>query len=162
MFGDDAQHSWPRWGEYDILDTWQMKIDGWSWEIWVCLKMVSTPKPNGFADHYPVFKWLFHWEYTLFSDKPIWGVDLAKFAAWKFERLPHLFSMLLFFPREPQPFAVGIEELSSRHSVQLRSRFTCWTMYLGQKRVMRTCGAMWLPAWPLNRNEIATVCGKLM
>ena len=39
--------------------------------IWVCLKMVSTPKPNGFADHYPVFKWLFHWEYTLFSDKPI-------------------------------------------------------------------------------------------
>ena len=37
---------------------------------WVCLKMVSTPKPNGFADHYPVFKWLFHWEYTLFSDKP--------------------------------------------------------------------------------------------
>ena len=31
--------------------------------MWVCLKMVSTPKPNGFADHYPVFKWLFHWEY---------------------------------------------------------------------------------------------------
>ena len=28
--------------------------------------------PNGFADHYPVFKWLLHWEYTLFSDKPIW------------------------------------------------------------------------------------------
>ena len=20
--------------------------------------------PTGFADHYPVFKWLFHWEYT--------------------------------------------------------------------------------------------------
>ena len=32
--------------------------------IWVCLKMVSTPKPNGFADHYPYEKWLFHWEYT--------------------------------------------------------------------------------------------------
>ena len=32
--------------------------------------MLCTPKPNGFADHYPVFKWLFHWEYTLFSDKP--------------------------------------------------------------------------------------------
>ena len=29
----------------------------------VCLKMVSTPKPNGFADHYPYEKWLFHWEY---------------------------------------------------------------------------------------------------
>ena len=27
--------------------------------------------PNGFADHYPDFKWLFHWEYTLFSDKPL-------------------------------------------------------------------------------------------
>ena len=33
---------------------------------WVCLKMSCTPKPNGFADHYPVFKWLFHWGYTLF------------------------------------------------------------------------------------------------
>ena len=22
-------------------------------------------------DHYPYEKWLFHWEYTLFSDKPI-------------------------------------------------------------------------------------------
>ena len=32
-------------------------------DIWVCLKMVSTPKPNGFADHYPYEKWLFHWEY---------------------------------------------------------------------------------------------------
>ena len=31
--------------------------------IWVCLKMVSTPKPNGFADPYPNEKWLFHWEY---------------------------------------------------------------------------------------------------
>ena len=27
--------------------------------------------PNGFADHYPVFKWLFQREYTPFSDKPI-------------------------------------------------------------------------------------------
>ena len=31
----------------------------------------SFSKPNGFADHYPFEKWLFHWEYTLFSDKPI-------------------------------------------------------------------------------------------
>ena len=23
--------------------------------IWVCLKMVSTPKPNGFHDHYPYY-----------------------------------------------------------------------------------------------------------
>ena len=38
--------------------------------IWVCLKIVYPCVPNGFADHYPVFKWLFDWEYTLFSDKP--------------------------------------------------------------------------------------------
>ena len=31
---------------------------------------LNPEKPNGFADHYPVFKWRFHWEYTLFSDKP--------------------------------------------------------------------------------------------
>ena len=32
----------------------------------------SVPlNPNGFADHYPYEKWLFHWEYTLFSDTPI-------------------------------------------------------------------------------------------
>ena len=23
----------------------------------------GTPKPNGFADHYPYEKWLFHWAY---------------------------------------------------------------------------------------------------
>ena len=39
--------------------------------MWVCLKMSCTPKPNGFADHYPYEKWLFHWEYSLFSDKPM-------------------------------------------------------------------------------------------
>ena len=34
--------------------------------------MLCTPeKPNGFADHYRYEKWLFHREYTLFSDKPI-------------------------------------------------------------------------------------------
>ena len=31
--------------------------------IWVCLKMLCTPKPNGFVDHYPYIQWLFHWEY---------------------------------------------------------------------------------------------------
>ena len=33
--------------------------------------------PNGFADHYPYEKCLFHWEYTLFSDKPIWTYKIA-------------------------------------------------------------------------------------
>ena len=45
---------------------------GYYGNMGVLLKMVSTPKPNGFADHYPYEKWLFHWEYTLFSDIPIW------------------------------------------------------------------------------------------
>ena len=46
-------------------------------EIWVCLKMVSTPKPNGFADHYPYEKWLFHWEYTQhFQTNPYVDVPL--------------------------------------------------------------------------------------
>ena len=35
---------------------------------WVCLKIGKTPKPNGFADHYPYEKWLFHWEYIPITD----------------------------------------------------------------------------------------------
>ena len=27
-------------------------------------------------DHYPYEKWLFHWEYTLFSDKPIYSLSM--------------------------------------------------------------------------------------
>ena len=30
----------------------------------------SVPLNPMVNDHYPVFKWLFDWEYTLFSDKP--------------------------------------------------------------------------------------------
>ena len=33
-------------------------------DVWVCLKIVYPIVPNGFADHYPYEKWLFHWEYT--------------------------------------------------------------------------------------------------
>ena len=42
---------------------------------WVCLKMVSTPNPIGFADHYPVFKWLaiIGNINPTFSDKPKWS-----------------------------------------------------------------------------------------
>ena len=32
---------------------------GFVWKCWL-----NPEKPNGFADHYTVFKWLFHWEYT--------------------------------------------------------------------------------------------------
>ena len=41
------------------------------WYMGVSENVVYPIVPNGFADHYPVFKWLFHWEYTLFPDKPI-------------------------------------------------------------------------------------------
>ena len=47
-----------------------------SWDIWVCLKMLCTPKPNGFADHDPVFKWLaiIGNINPTSSDKPIWDI----------------------------------------------------------------------------------------
>ena len=67
--------------------------------IWVCLKMVSTPKPNGFADHYPVFKWLFHWGYTPFSDKPI--SFQAKYISESFHRRRH--SKTWSKPPQPLP-----------------------------------------------------------
>jgi hypothetical protein len=41
-------------------------ISGWCFQTGVSENVVY-PKPNGFADHYPKNKWLFHWEYTLFS-----------------------------------------------------------------------------------------------
>ena len=37
---------------------------------------LNPEKPNGFHDHYPYEKWLFHWEYTIFSDKPIYFFGL--------------------------------------------------------------------------------------
>ena len=43
--------------------------------IWVCLKIGNTPKPNGFADHYPYEKCLNGYFIgninPTFSDKPI-------------------------------------------------------------------------------------------
>ena len=63
--GDSVQN-----GSATHLGSWT--FDEFWLAIWVCLKMLCTPKPNGFADHYPYEKWLFHWEYTLFSDKPIY------------------------------------------------------------------------------------------
>ena len=37
---------------------------------WVSLKMLCTPKANGFHDHCPYYINGYNWEYTLFSDKP--------------------------------------------------------------------------------------------
>ena len=49
---------WSFMREHTYTPDWVFKNS-----TWVCLKMLCTPKPNGFADHDPVFKWLFHWEY---------------------------------------------------------------------------------------------------
>ena len=46
----------------------------WMVNMGVSENVVYPIVPNGFADHYPYEKWLFHWEYTIiyptFSDKP--------------------------------------------------------------------------------------------
>ena len=63
------------WGKSLLTWFFQTNFTKIAWSLvnlWVCLKMLGTPKPNGFADHYPNKTWLFHWEYTLVSDKPIW------------------------------------------------------------------------------------------
>ena len=40
--------------------------------MWVCLKMLAKPlNPMVLLIIIPI-KWLFHWEYTLFSDKPMY------------------------------------------------------------------------------------------
>ena len=48
-----------------------MKKLGSNHHMGVSENVVYPIVPNGFADHYPYEKWLFHWEYTLFSDKSI-------------------------------------------------------------------------------------------
>ena len=67
--------------------------------IWVCLKMLCTPKPNGFANHYPYEKWLFHWEYTQhFQTNPyICG----------FQRRVRNFDVFFFSGRNACVFSVG-------------------------------------------------------
>ena len=55
---------------YDIVLT--ILSDLMNLLTWVCLKIGKTPKPNGFHDHYPVFKngyFLGNINPT-FSDKP--------------------------------------------------------------------------------------------
>ena len=52
---------------------WQsLRTNGGHWENWVCLKMVSTPKKTMVLLIIIPTKWLFHWEYTPFSDIPNW------------------------------------------------------------------------------------------
>ena len=48
---------------HNLVDTWMVC----PLNMGVSENVVYPIVPNGFADHYPVFKWLFHWEYTLFE-----------------------------------------------------------------------------------------------
>ena len=61
------------WFYYKTIGKWWFNHYKWWFSmVYGCVWKCCVPHfPNGFADHYPVFKWLFHWEYTLFSDKPI-------------------------------------------------------------------------------------------
>ena len=76
------------WGSFKWIKTTMSCGDAgdtrprnWPWEIHMGLvmKIVYPKKPNGFADHYPVFKWLFHWGYTPFSDIPIYFIAIVFF-----------------------------------------------------------------------------------
>ena len=57
--------------------TW-WRDDPWKY-MGVSENVVYPIVPNGFADHYPYEKLLFHWEYSLFSDKAIWWSDDLQF-----------------------------------------------------------------------------------
>ena len=56
----------------------------------------SVPLNPMVHDHYPVFKWLFHWECSLFSDKPIYLIPII------FHQSPSELSPLLGRPRGQQ------------------------------------------------------------
>ena len=75
----------------------------WPWEIHMGLvmKIVYPKKPNGFADHYPVFKWLFHWGYTPFSDIPIYFIAIVFFNYnWVISYIPDFPYIFAAFPWE--------------------------------------------------------------
>ena len=60
----------------DFRSDWRQceTIENWWFYLGVSENRLNPIVPNGFHDHYPVFKWLFHWECTIFSDKPIFTV----------------------------------------------------------------------------------------
>ena len=61
-----------------------------------CYVIVYPIVSNGFADHYSVFKWLFHWEYTLFSDKPTYHIKSVKCIKSMYCVISYLFYHLIF------------------------------------------------------------------
>ena len=61
-------------GDVKIVKGIPQLSDGCVWKCCVPL----NPMVN---DHYPVFKWLFHWEYTPFSDIPRWQWSWSRIIA---------------------------------------------------------------------------------
>ena len=48
------------WGY--LRSSWETCSNSTATNKWVCLKMLAKPLNPMVNDHYPVFKWLFHWE----------------------------------------------------------------------------------------------------
>ena len=67
--------SWKTTAKTQSRRTQHVRIYGkYMRHIWVCLKMLCTPLyPMVLLIIIPT-KWLFHWGYTPFSDKPIWDI----------------------------------------------------------------------------------------
>ena len=65
---DAASAPW----EKSLGGTWSCSGRPVNFPFYMGVSENSVPLNPMVHDHYPVFKWLFHWEYTLFSDKPIY------------------------------------------------------------------------------------------
>ena len=112
--------------------------------------------PNGFAGHYPVFKWLaiigkinptfsgpnpyiyiyiFHWEYTLFSDKPMlfFGTFETASDTSIFRRFADFFSAGAPSVTYATPNGIPcLKETSKRgsHFLQIHLRMIYWSSYM--------------------------------
>ena len=63
---------WRCWRRAGGISGWSSSPCGKCGTIYMGVSENSVPLNPMVNDQYPVFKWLFHWEYTLFLDKPIY------------------------------------------------------------------------------------------
>ena len=128
---------------------------------WVCLKIGNTPKPNGFHDHYPIFKWLFHWEYTQqFQTNPdhgicmnlhesawimnlcswmihldfSWNLHESMLLSWIFQPCPFLWQLngFIFFLGKPRHF--WVHGCRGRFLQEPGLRSTIWLFNIAMER----------------------------
>ena len=126
---------------WDVDGSSSISVEDHDSTKWVCLKIGNTPKPNGFADHYPVFKWLFHWEYTQhFQTNPngwTWCNMLSFRRLWRFRSSSHgtwAVSWLHGWSHVPNPTVLGcLGPKSTKPSMSLgwfqrafMYNFNCW------------------------------------